>query len=396
MKPPPRIAESLRRKMTAWRRDFHRHPEIEFAVERTAGAVESILQKCGANPRRVAGVGVVGILRRGEGKNIIGLRAELDALPIAEESQVRHRSVHKGKMHACGHDGHTAMLLGAAHQLAADGKFDGAVVFIFQPDEENGHGAAAMLDDGLLQKFPMKRIFGMHNLPSLPVGHFASRVGPIMAGEDHFKIVITGRGGHAALPHLCTDALVAGAELVGALQTVVSRTINPALGGVVSVTGFQTNGAQNVIPGLVIISGDARAYSDATRKTIKRAMQTIARGICNAHRVSLSEFHYENCFSVTTNTDLETRSALATAREVVGKNSVQSDYPGMMFSEDFGHMLNAKPGCFIFIGNGKDSAPLHSPRFDFNDDILATGAAYWTRLVERELSPMRNDGAGAE
>ena len=374
--------------MTVWRRDFHRHPETGFAVERTAAIVENVLRECGANPRRVADVGVVGVLRRGTKKRAIGLRAELDALPIAEESRFRHRSVYEGKMHACGHDGHAAMLLGAARQLAADGKFDGSAVFIFQPDEENGLGAEAMLNDGLLRKFPMQRIFGMHNLPSLPAGHFATRTGPVMACEDHFQITVKGRGGHAALPHLCADALVAGAEIVGALQTVVSRVINPSLGGVVSVTEFQTDGAQNVIPGRVILRGDARAYSDATRGEIRNAIKRIADGVCDAHRATVADFSYQHCFGITANTAAETRAGIAAAREIAGESRIDGDCPRMMFSEDFGRMLKEKPGCFMFIGNGKDSPALHNPRFDFNDDILPVGAAYWTRLVERELAPV--------
>lgn len=371
--------------MAVWRRDFHRHPETGFAVTRTAKIVEDTLRKCGANPCRIADVGIVGILRRGNKKRAIGLRAELDALPITESSQFNHRSIYDGKMHACGHDGHAAMLLGAACQLAADGKFDGTAVFIFQPDEENGRGAQAMLDDGLLQKFPVERLFAMHNLPTLPTGHFATRSGPIMAGKDYFRMVIAGRGGHAALPHLCTDALVAAAEIVGALQTVVSRTVNPSLGGVVSVTEFHTDGARTVIPSRVELRGGARAYSDATRRDIRNAIKRIARGICSAHGVTLAEFSYEDCFSVTANSAAETQSALAVAREISGKSRVTGDYSRMMFSEDFGRMLKTRPGCFIFIGNGKDSAALHNPYFDFNDDILATGAAYWTRLIEREM-----------
>ena len=374
--------------MIGWRHDFHRHPETGFAVERTAAIVENILRECGANPRRIADVGVVGILRKGKKKRAIGLRAELDALPIAEASQFSHRSIYEGKMHACGHDGHAAMLLGAARQLAMDGKFDGAAVFIFQPDEENGLGAKAMLDDGLLRKFPMQRMFGMHNLPSLPAGRFATRTGPIMASEDHFQIDIVGRGGHAALPHLCADALVAAAEIVGALQTVVSRVINPSLGGVVSVTEFQTDGAQNVIPGRVTLRGDARAYSDATRNDIRNAIKRIAHGICDAHGVKVDSFSYQHCFGVTTNAAAETHAGIAAACEIAGKTGVVDDCPQMMFSEDFGRMLDVRPGCFMFIGNGKDSAALHNPQFDFNDNILANGAAYWTRLVERELAPV--------
>ena len=378
---------SLQKQMTAWRRDFHRHPEIGFAVKRTASVVEKILRQCGAKTKRIADVGVVGILRRGSGKRAVGLRAELDALPIAEAGGFRHRSAIAGKMHACGHDGHSAMLLGAACRLAKIGKFDGAAVFIFQPDEENGFGAKAMIDDGLFRHFPVDRVFGMHNLPSLAAGKFAMRAGPIMACEDHFRIVVEGGGGHAAQPHLCADSLVAGAEIVGALQTVVSRVVNPALGGVVSVTNFQTDGAQNVIPSRVELRGDARSYDTKSRRDIRDSLERIARGICEAHRVSLAEFEYEHRFEMTANSDAETQSAFAAACEITGKNNVDGDCPRMMFSEDFGRMLNEKPGCFIFIGNGEESAPLHSPRFDFNDAILADGANYWTRLVERELPP---------
>ena len=376
---------SLRDEMTGWRRDFHRHPEVGFAVERTAAAVERILRENGVETRRIADVGVVGILRRGTGGGMIGLRADMDALPIPEGNTFPHRSANEGRMHACGHDGHTAMLLGAARRLAASGKFDGAAVFIFQPDEEGGLGAKAMMDSGLFQEFPVDRVFGMHNLPSLAAGHFAIRAGPIMACEDHFRIVIEGRGGHAAQPHLCADALVAGANIVGSLQTIVSRVINPSLGGVVSVTGFETDGARNVIPGRVELRGDARAYSDETRREIRDAMERIARGLCDAHRATFADFQYEAKFEATVNSAAETDAAAAAAREVTRK--VDESVPPMMFSEDFGRMLAAKPGAFIFIGNGEDSAPLHSPLFDFNDDILTAGADYWTRLVERELKP---------
>ena len=376
---------SLRDEMTGWRRDFHRHPEVGFAVERTAAAVERILRESGVETRRVADVGVVGILRRGTGGGMIGLRADMDALPIPEGNTFPHRSANEGRMHACGHDGHTAMLLGAARRLAASGKFDGAAVFIFQPDEEGGLGAKAMMDSGLFQEFPVDRVFGMHNLPSLAAGHFAIRAGPIMACEDHFRIVVEGRGGHAAQPHLCADALVAGANIVGSLQTIVSRVINPSLGGVVSVTGFETDGARNVIPGRVELRGDARAYSDETRREIRDAMERIARGLCDANGATLADFQYEAKFEATINSADETDAAAAAAREVTQK--VDENIPPMMFSEDFGRMLAANPGAFIFIGNGKDSAPLHSPLFDFNDDILTIGVDYWTRLVERELKP---------
>ena len=375
----------LQKQMTAWRRDLHRHPETGFETRRAAAMVEKILRACGAATRRVAEVGVVGVLRRGTGRRMIGLRADMDALPIAEANTFRHRSARAGKMHACGHDGHTAMLLGAAGHLARAGRFDGAAVFIFQPDEENGFGAKAMMADGLFRQFPVDRVFGMHNLPSLAAGRFAARAGPVMACEDHFRLVVAGRGGHAAQPHLCADALVAAAEMVTAFQTIVSRVVNPGLGGVVSVTALESDGAQNVLPGRVEIRGDARAYDEKTRRDIRNALKRIARGVCAAHRASLAEFSYERRFEVTVNGAAETESALAAARDVAGKSRVDDRCPPMMFSEDFGRMLEARPGCFIFIGNGDQSPPLHSPRFDFNDEILAAGAAYWTRLVEREL-----------
>lgn len=377
------VTAPLRKKMAEWRRDFHRRPEVGFAVNRTASVVEKILRANGAQTRRFADTGVVGVLQRGSARRMIGLRADMDALPLPEANNFAHRSVRAGQMHACGHDGHTAMLLGAACHLAKFGKFDGAAVFIFQPDEEGGMGAMAMMRDGLFRKFPVDRVFGMHNLPSLAAGHFATRPGPVMACEDHFRIVIQGRGGHAAQPHLCADALVAAAAAVTALQTIVSRIVNPGLGGVVSVTNFETDGARNVIPGRVELRGDARAYSDATRRGIRGAMKKIARGVCEAHRASVAEFEYENKFRATVNDDAGTAASVAAAREVTAK--VDGQCPPMMFSEDFGRMLEAKPGCFIFIGNGRDSAPLHSPHFDFNDDILTAGADYWTRLVEREL-----------
>uniref|UniRef100_UPI003B52F0BC M20 aminoacylase family protein n=1 Tax=Roseovarius indicus TaxID=540747 RepID=UPI003B52F0BC len=372
--------------MIGWRKDFHRHPELEFDLPRTSARVAQLLESFGLEVHRGIGqCGVVGVLQRGNGPRSIGIRADMDALPIDETNGVAHRSETPGKMHACGHDGHMAMALGAAKQLAESGAFSGRAVFIFQPNEEHGHGARAMIDDGLFDRFPVDRVYGLHNMPGLPLGHVATRAGPITASEALFEIVIAARGGHAALPHMGVDAITVGAEMVGALQTIVSRKLDPALNGVVSVTGFETDGARNVLPGKAWLTGDCRALTPEVNDRIETAMRRIVDGICAAHEVGAT-VSYETIFPPTIN-DADAVKAAAQAAESIA-DKVDADCAPKLFSEDFAHMAAAVPGAFLLLGNGTEGSharPLHSADYDFNDAALETGRALWVALVKQEL-----------
>ena len=372
----------------SWRHDIHKHPELGFQENRTAGKVADLLADFGLDVHTGIGTtGVVGVLQRGAGDQAIGLRADIDALPIQEANTFEHRSVHDGVFHGCGHDGHTAMLLAAAKHLAESGEFDGTAYFIFQPSEEDGRGALAMIDDGLFERFPMKAVYGMHNMPGIPAGHFAVKQGVIMTSEDIFVITIKGRGGHASMPDHAIDPVIIGAEVVLALQSVVSRSVSPKDWGVVSVTEFLTDGARNVIPSTVIIKGDCRAMSTKTQDLIEKRMREIVAGITAAHGAEGS-VEYRNDFVVTVNTPDETDAAIAAARKVAGQPAVDPDCPPCPASEDFARMLQVKPGCYIMIGNGLDGhcgATLHNPNYDLNDEILGVGADYWVALVEAQL-----------
>ena len=372
----------------SWRHDIHKHPELGFQENRTAGKVADLLADFGLDVHTGIGTtGVVGVLQRGAGDQAIGLRADIDALPIQEANTFEHRSVRDGVFHGCGHDGHTAMLLAAAKHLAGSGEFDGTAYFIFQPSEEDGRGALAMIDDGLFERFPMKAVYGMHNMPGIPAGHFAVKQGVIMTSEDIFVITIKGRGGHASMPDHAIDPVIIGAEVVLALQSVVSRSVSPKDWGVVSVTEFLTDGARNVIPSTVIIKGDCRAMSTKTQDLIEKRMREIVAGITAAHGAEGS-VEYRNDFVVTVNTPDETDAAIAAARKVAGQPAVDPDCPPCPASEDFARMLQVKPGCYIMIGNGLDGhcgATLHNPNYDLNDEILGVGADYWVALVEAQL-----------
>ena len=382
------------RELAELRRQLHRHPETAFDVERTAALVADRLAGAGLEVTRgVGGAGVVATLRRGSGRPSIGLRADLDALPITEANTFGHRSQHDGAFHGCGHDGHTTMLLGAALRLSSepDGAgLDGTVHFVFQPDEENGRGAQAMIDDDLFERFPMDAVFGMHNLPGLPVGSFATRPGPFTAYEERFEIEIHGRGGHASAPEKTIDPMVAGAQVVVALQSIVSRSLPPQAHAVVSVTEFVTDGAVNIIPSTVTIRGDVRGYTEPVSETIRRRMREIVDGTAAAHGATAT-VRYERAFEPTVNTaaevDVVARAVAGLSSDGVAGASIDVDHPPMGFSEDFGRFLQHRPGCFVLIGNGTDGshgATLHNPGYDFNDAALAFGVGFWVALV-REL-----------
>lgn len=374
--------------MTGWRHDFHQHPELGFNEHRTAGKVADLLTSFGIEVHSGVGqTGVVGVLQKGNGTRSIGLRADMDALPISETGDVAYRSSNDGVMHACGHDGHTSMLLGAARYLAEDGNFNGRVVFIFQPNEEYGLGAAAMLDDGLFDRFGVDEVHGMHNIPGMAVATFASRAHAMTASESLFEIEISAEGGHAALPHMGVDAITVGSEIVGALQTIVSRKLNPGLNGVVSVTEFESDGRRNVLPGRAILRGDARALSPDINQAIEMHMRRIVDGICAAHGVTAS-VSYDTIFPATINAASATRSAVRAAQSLAGDDAVDDDCPPKLFSEDFAHLANARPGCFMLMGNGTEGGnakPLHSSDYDFNDAALVPGSSYWVTLVEQQL-----------
>ncbi len=373
-----------------WRHEFHRFPETGFQERRTADRVAQVLEMLGLEVQRgIGGTGVVASLTVGSGRGVIGLRADMDALAMAEAAPGRaHASENPGCMHACGHDGHMAMLLGAAQLLATRRDFDGTVRFVFQPAEEHGRGAAAMLADGLLERFPMDEIYGAHNIPGLPAGHFATRVGGIMASEDNFVIRIRGRGGHAARPHLVVDPLVIGAEIVLALQTIVSRSVDPRHPAVVSCTEFITDGLRNAIPGEVVIKGDTRSDDPAVQALLEARLRALCNGICQAHGASCT-VEYTHEFAPTVNWPQCVPVAVRAAQAVVGSERVDADAPPMMISEDFGRFLQHLPGAFVFIGNGDGddpgSVPLHNARYDFNDRIVPLGARWFAELARQRL-----------
>lgn len=379
---------SLKDDMVLWRRDFHAHPELGFDERRTSAKVAGLLESFGLEVHRgIGGTGVVGVLRRGDGNRSIGIRADMDALPITEANDLPHKSLNAGVMHACGHDGHMAMLLGAARHLAGKGSFNGRVVFVFQPNEEHGLGAPAMIADGLFEKFDVDSIFAMHNMPGLPLGRFATRSGPMTASESLFEITITARGGHAALPHMGVDAITVGSELVGALQTIVSRKLDPGLNGVVSVTEFISDGGRNILPGRAVLRGDARALSPEITATIEASMRQIAAGICAAHGVS-AEVDFTTIFPATINAPAAARAASDAAEALVGADNIDRTCQPKLFSEDFAHMAAARSGCFVLMGNGTEgrhARPLHSADYEFCDGALVAGSSYWVQLVEQEL-----------
>ncbi|MEQ8234998.1 MAG: M20 aminoacylase family protein [Gammaproteobacteria bacterium] len=372
-----------------WRRDIHAHPELVYNEHRTADLVAAKLESFGIPVVRGLGkTGVVGTLKAGNSDRSIGLRADMDALPLTEMNTFAHASTHAGVMHACGHDGHTTMLLAAAEYLAAHRDFDGIVQFIFQPAEEGEAGARAMMDDGLFRDFPMDAVYALHNWPGMPVGHMAMRKGPAMAAFDVFEVTLTGHGGHAALPHLVVDPIQVGVALVQAWQTIVSRNVKPTEPAVLSVTQFHAGDAWAVVPEQAVLRGTVRSFAPEVRALVERRMQEVAAGVCAAHGCRF-DWHYEHRFPPTINSAAETDIAAAAAAAVCGAEHVDSNVEQVTGSEDFGYMLEEKPGCYAFIGNGPGDGGclLHSPHFDFNDDIIPIGASYFVRLVEDQLQP---------
>lgn len=375
-------------RLTALRRDFHRHPELGFEEHRTKDVIANHLRHLGLEVH--VGVGVIGVLRAGSGKRAIGLRADMDALPIHETSSHDYSSTTPGKMHACGHDGHMTMLLGAAERLANSPDFEGSVVFIFQPNEEHGLGAKAMLDEGLLAQHPIDEVYAIHNLPGAPLGQLSSRAGQICASESLFEITLNGQGGHASMPHTGVDTITVGAELVLALQTITSRKLPPGVGAVVSVTEFLTDGQRNVLPGRTILKGDVRARLPEDRNAVEHFMRQIASGIAATHGIT-AEISFNTEFIETLNAKTQTEAAYRAGR--AAGCAVWQDRPPMSFSEDFAHFTAAVPGCFFLLGNGEDDPhghPLHAANYDFNDDLLPIGAEVWVQLVHDRL-PKRKD-----
>ena len=374
--------------VTAWRRDLHMHPELQYDVHRTAGIVAERLREFGCD-EVVTGIGrtgVVGVIkgRKSTSSKVIGLRADMDALPILEESGVAHASQNKGVMHACGHDGHTSMLLGAARYLAETRNFDGQAVLIFQPAEENGGaGAKAMCDEGLMTRFGINEVYGMHNMPGMPVGSFALKPGAMLASSTRVEIEIEGAGGHAAKPHLCVDPITVATEITTALQLIVSRNVDPLAGTVLSITQIHAGTAFNIIPDRVYVAGTLRTLHNATRELAEKRIHEVATGIAAAHRTR-AKVTLTTGYPVTENHPEQTEFATRVAQDVAGAARVDTGIEPSMGAEDFSFMLLERPGAFIMIGNG-DSAGLHNAKYDFNDQALPLGMSYWARLVEMAM-----------
>ena len=367
--------------LTLLRRDIHAHPELAFNEHRTAELVASRLEAAGIETHRGIGrTGVVGVIRNGSSSRSIGLRADMDALPMQERNDFAHQSRHAGCMHACGHDGHTTMLLGAAEHLARQRNFDGTVVLIFQPAEEGGGGGREMLEDGLLERFPIDSVYGMHNWPGLPAGHFSVRSGAVMASTDRFDIEIMGQGAHAAMPHLGVDPVSAAAALVQALQTVVSRNVDPLEAAVLSVTKLHAGEAHNVIPDRANLAGTVRAQ-------VESAMQRVCAGVGAALGVQVT-LEYRQEYPVTVNTASEAALCAEVAATVAGAAAVRTDLKPSMGAEDFAYFLQQRPGAYVWLGNGpgEGGCMLHNPHYDFNDEVIPVGVTYWVRLVEHLLS----------
>lgn len=380
----------LRETLSGWRRQLHAIPETGFEEAKTSAFVTRVLKALGLEVHTgIGGTGLVANLKVGSGKGVIGLRAEMDALNITELPADRaYASGTPGKMHACGHDGHMSIILGAAQLLRERRDFDGTVRFIFQPAEEHGRGAKAMMADGLFERFPVDAIFGAHNMPGMRAGTFSTRAGGIMASEDNFVIRIDGRGTHAARPHMGIDPIVIGSQIVLALQTIVSRNLDPGQQAVISCTEFITDGLRNVLPSTVTIKGDTRSYSRDVQALLETRMREISEGICRTHGATCT-FDYTHEFAPTVNSLEWVDTAVQAAAHIAGAGAVNADVQPMMISEDFGAFLQAVPGNFVFIGNGETAdrggVPLHNATYDFNDEILPVGARYFAEVARRAL-----------
>ena len=383
-----RVAD-LHDEITAWRHDLHAHPELLYDVHRTSATVAEKLKAFGCD-EVVSGIGrtgVVGVIKgnRPDGtRKVIGLRADMDALPINEANDVAYKSTVPGKMHACGHDGHTAMLLGAAKYLAETRNFAGTAVVIFQPAEEGGAGGLAMVKDGLMERFAIEEVYGMHNFPGLPTGEFSIRAGPIMAATDNIVIEIEGVGGHAARPHIAIDPILVGAQIVNQLQSIVSRNVDPVEAAVVSICTFQAGSADNVIPQTALLRGTARTLKPEVRELLRKRLGEVIEGTARLHGAK-ANFSLRRGYPVLSNHERETAFAASVAAQVAGSDNVDTDMPPVMGGEDFSYMLEARPGAFIFVGNG-DTAGLHHPSYNFNDDVIPWGTSYWVRLIETAMA----------
>lgn len=379
--------------MQDWRRHLHRHPETAFNEYETAQFVAERLAAFGMEVHRgLAQTGVVGVLRAGSGSAAIGLRADMDALDLVEENTFEHRSVRPGKMHACGHDGHTAMLLGAARYLAATRRFDGVVYFIFQPAEENEGGGRKMVEEGLFERFAMDAVFGMHNIPGIPVGQFAALPGPAMASFDIFEITLRGRGSHAAMPHAGVDPIIMAGQLIGALNTIVSRNVDPIESAVVSVTQMHAGETWNVSPESAILRGTVRTFSEAVRDLIQRRITQLSEQVAAAFGGE-AYVMYDRRYPPTINDPARTLESQSIIQAVFGEAALRRDLRPIMAAEDFAYMLQAKQGCYVWLGNGDQagSCMVHNPRYDFNDAALPYGATYWVRLTEMLLAADRKE-----
>jgi hippurate hydrolase len=384
-----RVAD-LQPDIQAWRRDIHENPELLYDVHRTAAFVADRLREFGCD-EVATGLGLTGVVgvikgRKPAGKGdtkVIGLRADMDALPVEEATNLPYASKTPGKMHACGHDGHTAMLLGAARYLADTRNFAGNAVIIFQPAEEGGAGAAAMIKDGLMERFAIDQVYGMHNCPGIPIGSFAIRPGPIMAATDAIDIQIEGLGGHAARPHKCVDSVLVGAQLIQGLQSIVSRTVDPLDSAVISICEFHAGNARNVIPQTAVLRGTVRTLTPEVRELVEKRVREVVTGVAQMTGARI-DLVYERGYPVTVNHERQTDLATQVAKEVAGDANVH-EMPPLMGAEDFSYMLESRPGAFIFCGNG-DSAGLHHPAYNFNDEAIVFGTSYWIKLVENTLA----------
>ena len=378
-----RIAE-MSDEIATWRHDLHEHPELLFDVHRTAGIVIGKLRAfgCDAVETEIGRTGVVGVIRgraHASGR-VIGLRADMDALPITEATNVPYKSKVPGRMHACGHDGHTAMLLGAAQYLTETRNFDGTAVLIFQPAEEGGGGGDAMVKDGLMERFGIQEVYGMHNMPGIPIGLFALRPGPMMAAADQFTITIEGRGGHAARAYDCIDPVLVGSHVVSALQSVVARNVDPLEAAVVSVTIFRAGDAHNVIPQTATLGGTVRTLSEVVRDLCEARVKALVETVASAFGAT-AQVEYSRGYPVTCNTPEQTTFMASVAAEVAGEGAVDVNFPPVMGAEDFSYMLEKRPGAYILLGNG-DTAGVHHPAYDFNDAALPYGVSLWVRMIE--------------